>query len=145
MPHAPRTICKDCQKAAERGSSYCADHRRDNRVLRNARARNRQRRESELKRLYDSRYWRVVFQPAILARDPLCQIGILCDGRAFSTDADHVIRAELYIEQHGGEESFFFDPANVRGACHRCHAYKTVQENLGKWKEAKPVDPDAGG
>jgi hypothetical protein len=73
----------------------------------------------------------------ILARDPFCQIGILCEGRGLSVDIDHIIRAELYIEQHGGDYSYFWDQDNLRGVCHPDHARKTSLENRGLWNEAE--------
>lgn len=81
--------------------------------------------------------------PFVLGRDPLCQLGIVCGGRAFSTDVDHILRAEFYIAQHDGDETYFYDPDNLRGLCHADHSYKTALEMQGKWQEpAKPVDPD---
>lgn len=77
------------------------------------------------------------------ARDPLCQLGILCGGLAPSTDVDHIIRAEVYIAMHQGDETYFFDTDNLRGLCHADHSHKTALENQGLWKEpATPVDPD---
>lgn len=75
----------------------------------------------------------------ILARDPLCQIGIFCKGMAPSTEVDHIIRAGLYIEMNGGDERFFFDPDNLRGACHADHALKTWLENRGQWDESSAL------
>ena len=66
--------------------------------------------------------------PYILARDPICTIADICKGRAASTEVDHIIRAEIYIAQNGGDWSFFFDENNLRGACHSCHSAKTQRE-----------------
>lgn len=95
-----------------------------------------------LRRLYDTAMWRVHTRRFIRARDPLCQIALLCGGRDASADVDHTIRAEVYIAQHDGDETYFYDPENLRGACHRCHAYKTAIENRGGWgvkEEARVV------
>jgi 5-methylcytosine-specific restriction endonuclease McrA len=92
------------------------------------RDRLRRRREQGLGRLYDSIQWRQRTRPYILARDPLCKIAILCEGRAPSTDADHVIPAELYVAQHNGDASYFYDAANLQGACHADHTAKTARE-----------------
>jgi 5-methylcytosine-specific restriction endonuclease McrA len=83
--------------------------------------------------------------PYILARDPLCQLGIICGGRAPSSNVDHIIRAEIYIDdEHAGDETFFYDPDNLRGLCQACHSHKTALENRGLWKEPdQPIDPDA--
>jgi 5-methylcytosine-specific restriction endonuclease McrA len=47
-----------------------------------------------------------------------------------------VQRAELYIAQHGGDETFFFDPDNLQGACRACHSHKTNLEEQGQWNQA---------
>lgn len=145
MPNAARTICRDCNQTAVQGSPYCQTHQADNRAGRAQRERNRERRESGLKRLYDSVAWRKRTIPFIMARDPLCTIGIICGGTEFSTDIDHVVRAELYIAWHGGDQAYFFDPDNLRGACHACHSHKTARENAGAWKESdRPRDSEGG-
>jgi 5-methylcytosine-specific restriction enzyme A len=143
MPNAARTICRDCNQTALERSPYCAKHQTDNRASRYSRDRNQQRRDSGLKKLYDCAAWRKRTKPFVLSRDPLCTIGMLCRGTAFSTDVDHTIRAEVYIAQHGGDQSFFYDTDNLRGACHACHSHKTARENVGAWKEpSERVDPE---
>ena len=126
------------------GNRYCLPHRGNNRAMRAENERNAGRRSHGLKRLYDSAAWRVRVRQFILARDTLCRIGILCQGRGLSTDVDHIIRAELYIEQHEGDVTFFFDPENLRGACQADHSRKTSLENRGLWREADcaPGSPD---
>jgi 5-methylcytosine-specific restriction protein A len=89
------------------------------------RDRLRRRRESGLGRLYDSVQWRKRTRPYVLARDPICKIAKLCGGHAASTDADHVIPAEQYVAQHGGDERYFFDTNNLQGTCHADHTAKT--------------------
>jgi|SRR5205809_1713105 len=86
-----------------------------------------------LKRLYYSAAWRNRTVPFVLARDPLCVLALSCEGTAPSTDVDHKIRAEEYIAMHEGDETFFFDPENLQGACHACHSRKTQLENKGLW------------
>lgn len=144
MPSKPPSICGEpgCGVVVPNGGRWCAAHLADNRELRAARDRNALRRESGLKSLYDSSAWRGRAgrggtRRFILARDPLCQIAILCQGRSPSVDVDHVILAEIYIAQHGGDESFFYDPENLRGACHADHAHKTSLESRGLWNEVK--------
>jgi 5-methylcytosine-specific restriction enzyme A len=100
-----------------------------------ARDRERHRRAGGLRRLYDSAQWRRRTQPYILARDPLCTIAVLCGGRAPSTDVDHEVPAEIYVAAHGGDERYFFDENNLRGACHADHTRKTSLEKRGLWKE----------
>ena len=135
LPLSPRTICRDCSALALEGKRYCAKHIADNRQLRAARDRETRRRASGLKRLYDSVTWRLRTRRFILSRDPLCQIAALCLGRAPSVDVDHIIRAEIYIELHQGDVSYFYDPENLRGACHEDHARKTSLEARGLWVE----------
>jgi 5-methylcytosine-specific restriction enzyme A len=137
LPPKPPGLCAECGALVPDGARHCEAHRNDNRELRAAREREAVRRSSGLKSLYDSTAWRVRMRRYILGRDPLCQIAVLCLGRAFSTDLDHIIRAELYIEMHGGEAEYFFDPENVRGACHADHSRKTGLENRGLWNAAE--------
>ncbi len=134
MACKPPGICPECGAIAI-GGRYCPKHATDNRQLRAARDRETLRRASGLKRLYDSVRWRILTRRFILARDPLCQIAVICGGQSPSVDIDHVILAELHIEQHDGDVSFFYDPANLRGACHADHAHKTALERRGLWKE----------
>ena len=91
-----------------------------------ARDRERHRRAETLRPLYDSSQWRKRTRPRILSRDPFCRIGKLCDGNAPSTDVDHVIPAEEYVAQHGGDWRYFFDENNLQGACHADHTAKTA-------------------
>jgi 5-methylcytosine-specific restriction protein A len=91
-----------------------------------ARDRERERRAGGIRRLYDSAQWRRRTQPAVLARDPMCQIAILCGGNAPSTDVDHIVPAVKYIAQHGGDQRFFFDLKNLQGSCHADHTAKTA-------------------
>jgi hypothetical protein len=135
MPDRPPGICPECQAIARNGR-FCEKHEHDNRVLRASRDRNSLRRAGGLRRLYDTALWRIRTRRFILSRDALCQIAILCEGRAPSTDVDHTERAEIYIARHGGDESFFFDPANLRGACQADHSYKTALENRNAWDES---------
>jgi 5-methylcytosine-specific restriction endonuclease McrA len=138
MPAKPPTICGECGTSVPDGGRWCVPHRENNQQLRSSRDRNARRRDDELKRLYDRWAWRGRngARRLVLGRDEFCQIAILCGGRSFSTDVDHIVRAELYIEQHGGDETFFFDLENLRGACHEDHAHKTSLENRGQWNES---------
>jgi hypothetical protein len=99
------------------------------------RDRHRRKRETGLGRLYDSPQWRRRTQPYILARDPFCQIAVLCGGDAASTDVDHITPAEEYVAQHGGDATYFFDERNLRGACHADHSRKTALEQRGAWRD----------
>lgn len=132
MPNQAPKLCRDCQKIATLGP-YCSDHEHDNRQSRGARERERARRDSGVRRLYDSAQWRKRTRPAILARDPLCMLGIVCGGVAASTDVDHIVRADVYVATRGPRS--FFDSNNLRGICHECHSHKTRLENAGAWTE----------
>ena len=135
MPNAALSICRDCSRTTVAGSPYCEAHQSDNRLLQQSRDRNRIRRETGLKKLYDCAAWRKQTVPFILARDPLCQLAIVCEGHAASTDVDHIIRAELYIAQHDGDRLAFYDAENLRGVCHADHSRKTMLEERGAWQE----------
>jgi hypothetical protein len=139
MPAKPPSICLECGTLVSDGGRYCVAHRTDNRQLRESSARSAVRRSEGLKSLYDRWEWRgrKGARRIVLARDVFCQIAILCEGRALAVDIDHIIRAEAYIELHGGDHSYFFDLDNLRGACHVDHARKTSLENRGLWNEAE--------
>jgi 5-methylcytosine-specific restriction protein A len=106
-------------------------------MSRQIREREAERRAHALKSYYDSSAWRKRTRPFILNRDPLCLIGILCGGQELSTDVDHIVRAEVYIAQHNGDPTAFFDSANLQGACHADHSLKTKLENTGRWERFK--------
>lgn len=53
---------------------------------------------------------------SILARDPTCQDGRVCQGLALSTEVDHILA--------GDDHSL----ANLQGICHQCHKAKTAAE-----------------
>ena len=130
MPFRAPRICRDCAQVAIRGG-YCGKHQSDNRAARYEQARQQARRDSGLDALYHSKAWKLQTRPNVLRRDPLCKIGILCGGRAFSTDIHHKIRAVTYIAQHNGDESWFFDEGNLVGVCKNCHSHITALECRG--------------
>lgn len=143
MPDRARTICLNCTQLATPGSKHCETHALTNRAALASRERNAERRASGLKRLYDRKAWRQQTVPVILARDPLCRLGVLCGGRAVSTDVDHIVRAEVYVAMNHGDPLSFFDMGNLQGICHADHSRKTAMENAGVWKE--PVGQPATG
>jgi 5-methylcytosine-specific restriction protein A len=135
MTYEPLRICRDCQRTTLPGSPHCADHQTENRAARESAERNRRRRDNPLKRFYDNAQWRKRTVPYVLQRDPLCKLAIVCGGDGFSTEVDHIVRAEVYVAQHDGDTRAFFDPDNLRGVCHRCHSHKTALEDAGRWAE----------
>jgi 5-methylcytosine-specific restriction protein A len=89
---------------------------------------DRQRRSSNGRKLYNSRYWRDGVRPRILRRDPFCKSGEMCDPdhvgqRAPSTEVDHIVALD-----HGGDES----DDNLQGLCKSCHTAKTRREREGQ-------------
>ena len=86
-------------------------------------------RGSSHQRGYGAR-WRKL-RLCIIARDPFCMIGEICDPidpvkktrsgrRAPSTDVDHIVPREAGGSDH--EE-------NLQGACHECHSWKTATQD----------------
>lgn len=142
MPDRARTICLDCNQLAQPGSRHCEAHQLNNRAAQHSRDRNADRRSSGLKKFYDSKHWRKSTVPVVLLEDPLCRIAVLCEGRAPSTEVDHIVRAEVWIAAHDDDPLRFYDRENLRGACHADHSRKTALENAGKWVEPS-VEPAA--
>lgn len=90
-----------------------------------------ERADDPIRKLYQTPAWRATSR-AVRIRDPFCKIAKLCVQRfgmpAFSAIADHVMPARRYIEQCGGDQSFFFDMANLQGICKADHDAKTARE-----------------
>lgn len=101
---------------------YAVDHVQRRRLI------DEQRADDPIRRLYQTKLWRTV-RRIVLGRDPFC---VWCIQRAavpsLSTVAHHVIAARLYVDQHGGDESYFYDEDNLRGACKPCHDAHTARE-----------------
>ena len=108
---------------------FCAEHSHGNAQHEADRARHAARRQRGLIQLYKAALWRHRIRPLVLRRDPLCKIGVLCGGHAPSTEVDHKTPAEIWIEQHGGDEASFYDLDNLQGACKADHARKTATED----------------
>jgi 5-methylcytosine-specific restriction endonuclease McrA len=85
--------------------------------------------DADRRKIYNSSAWRYGTRPRILARDPICQIAVLCRGYGSSTEVDHVIPI-----QNGGDES----DENLWGACHADHSRKTAMERRGAWVQPDP-------
>lgn len=123
MPTKALTICHQpgCGKATP--GRYCAAHRQANVEQTSTRDRERRRRQDGSRTLYDSSWWRELVRPRILARDPMCKIGVLCGGNAPSTEVDHMVAIE-----DGGTES----DGNLQGACKPDHTRKTALEQVAR-------------
>jgi 5-methylcytosine-specific restriction enzyme A len=116
MPREALCPCKQsprCAKFAEPGHPYCKDHAHleiDERPYRD-------RSDDASRKIRNSRQWTDITRPYILARDPLCKIGKLCEGKAPSVEVDHIVPVNA-----GGDP---WDTNNLQGACKQCHSYKT--------------------
>jgi 5-methylcytosine-specific restriction protein A len=94
-----------------------------------------QRANDPIRKLYQTKIWRAV-RRTVLARDPFCMMCTERDRRspgdrliiALSTVVHHVIGARKFIDQHGGDQSFFYDETNLEGVCKPCHDAHTAKE-----------------
>jgi 5-methylcytosine-specific restriction endonuclease McrA len=121
VPSMPAKLCADCQKRAVNGTRYCDDHQTNNRQAELKQALDDRRKDDEVRKLYRTHHWSAV-RRTVLRRDILCR---MC-GHRTATEADHIIRARLLIQQFGIQE--FFNPNRLQGLCHDCHASKTAKE-----------------
>jgi len=116
----PKQVCRCCKKLAD--GAYCADHID---TLREAkREHDRKRRSDPLRKLYNTARWAAI-RLIVLARDPLCMDGRVCECKALSTVVDHKMPARLWV-CNGGD---FFDESNLQGLCAACHNTKTAEED----------------
>src|SRR5258708_3677677 len=131
-----------CRKFTVEGSSYCEDHAPQE-PRKNYKQYDRYRGSSH-SRGYGAA-WRKL-RLYIIARDPFCVIGEICDPvdpvtkkrsgrRAPSTDVDHIKPKEA-----GGTD----EEKNLQGACHACHSWKTATQDsqFAKKKEACLTGPE---
>jgi 5-methylcytosine-specific restriction protein A len=86
-----------------------------------------QRIDDPIRKLYQTKTWRAV-RRIVLARDPFCMIHPADGVPALSAIVHHVIAARKYVDQHGGDEGFFFDESNLQGVCKPCHDAHTAKE-----------------
>ena len=94
-----------------------------------------QRSDDPIRKLYRTRAWNDPnggTRIQVLKRDPFCKIAKLCVKRLgrpdFSNVVDHIIPADKYIAQNGGDQSYFFDMTNLQGICKADHDAKTAGE-----------------
>ena len=88
---------------------------------------NRSRDALEREVLYKSREWREL-RARVMQEEPLCA---LCG--APSEHADHI--------EHGADwRSRFFDRANLRGLCSRCHNSKSAKDLAASKKKVSPYE-----
>lgn len=116
-----------CKKFTIPDSAYCEDHTQE--APRKNYKRYDRNRGSSHERGYGAA-WRKL-RLFIIARDPFCVIGEICDPadivtgkrsgrRAPSTDVDHIVPKEA-----GGTD----EDTNLQGACHACHSWKTATQD----------------
>ena len=129
MTTAPMRPCPvgNCPKLLKRGERRCDEHDKADRKAYD------HERGSAASRGYGShhRAWRNV----ILARYPVCKIGVKCGGTKPSTIADHIIPLEA-----GGT----FADDNGQGCCQPCHDWKrAVLDKAGitieQWRASHPA------
>lgn len=113
MPRRPPRLCSipGCIQLTE--GAYCPDHIRKRPEVLADRARL-----SPSKRGYGRRHER--WRRSVIARDPLCKIGVICGGLAPSVEADHIVPLAA-----GGGWSL----ENGQGACKPCHSWKTATQD----------------
>jgi len=123
MPARALRPCAKC--GALTAERFCAAHLGEPR--RATQAYDAARASDPVRRLYGTRRWRFTSRE-IIARDPLCKE---C-GREPSALADHVVPAEEYVAQHGGDAELFFDQENLQGLGVDCHAKKTARDRQAR-------------
>lgn len=119
MPARALRPCAKCGALTK--GRFCGAHageaRRQNQLYDAARA------NDPVRRLYGTQRWRWTSRE-VIARDPVCK-ECRCEP---STLADHVIPAQQYVAQSGGDLEAFFDLENLQGLGVACHAKKTAKD-----------------
>ena len=119
MPTAPMHVCAGpgCRTAIPSGDRWCpscrAEHNRN----------DRERRGSARERLYDARWER--YRRAYLSQHPLC---VECAAAGRTTPATVVD----HVRAHKGDLALFWDPANHRALCRRCHDARVDEGDFGR-------------
>jgi 5-methylcytosine-specific restriction endonuclease McrA len=50
--------------------------------------------------------------------------GKVCGHKA-SVEVDYIVKARIWVAEHGGDVNAFYDEANLQGLCSLCHKQKT--------------------
>jgi hypothetical protein len=119
MPNRAQRPCEKCGILT--ASRFCGAHAGEPRKM--AQAYDSARAKDPVRRLYGTRRWRYTSR-ATIVRHPLCKG---C-GREPSVLADHVIPAEQYVAQHGGDLDSFFDEVNLQALGLDCHGKKSGED-----------------
>jgi 5-methylcytosine-specific restriction enzyme A len=77
-----------------------------------------ERRGSSVQRGYD-RHW-AKLRATMLAAEPLCRLCLLRGITTPATEVDHIV-------PHRGNQTRFWDSANLQALCKSCHSRKTGQ------------------
>jgi 5-methylcytosine-specific restriction protein A len=111
-------------KACFCGALNCEKHKRAAR-RETQRQFDQNRSDDPCRAIYRTKKWQRT-RAFVITRDVLCKIRKVCVEQYGvpmpSTEADHVIPI-----RQGGDP---WDPNNLQGACHACHAQKTAAETL---------------
>ena len=85
----------------------------------------------EYTRLYQTSAWKNMRKQK-LYEHPLC---MRCDSYGVTTpavDVDHVV-------PHKGDANLFYNTNNLQTLCHRCHSYKTREEQQGRVHDFRQI------
>lgn len=113
--NAPKKGCAfpGCCAWASGGSAYCATHL----------SAKRQQRGTRQQQGYGQSWLNL--RPVILARDPLCKIGVRCRllpiHKRVSTQVDHIIPIRVAPERR-------LDETNLQGCCAACNSWKRSED-----------------
>lgn len=123
----PSKMCSKCHRTAALGSRYCTLHANTQAI-----ADKMRKLSSELRKLYNTKMWRVITRNSVLTRDAQCthlDNGIRCP--FLSTDVHHIIEAQLWVAQ-GGD---FYAEDNLVGLCHSHHS--RITGSAHGWKRTQ--------
>jgi len=131
MPIRPPRTCKHggCFAGTTAANGLCDKHQGDDAAADKAR-----KDADPYRHLSNRKLWRVYTRDSVMMRcGGFCER--IVDGKRctqVATDIHHVVKADKYIKQHGGDEDAYFDEANLRGVCASCHQWLTVGEREGR-------------
>ena len=117
----PRANPKNCATSGCTQSTYgrwCEAHRKESYKVKSLNY------DKEYKKWYSTKAWRNT-RADVLALEPMCRTCSAMGINNVATDVDHVI-------PHEGNDSLFWDRANMQPLCHRCHSSKTMHETRAK-------------
>ena len=130
----PRRMCSRCHRTALPGQRFCAAHKNT------LKERERSYAKNPLKKLFGRKAWKQTREQALFDAGHVCQHidgnGVRCP--LLATDIHHVVQADVYIAQHGGDESAFYDSDNLQALCHAHHSSVTAREvGFAGWNKSE--------